>query len=462
MDKKTKLTLIFLIGFTLLSFNIKVTVASDDDDDGIDDDFENLNKRDISIEIEANQTQIESSLRSGEKKDEIQLKLTYESEGLSIEISYESDLSSGPSGEFEIEFGITFRKLVEFVDLNSNNIFDPLVDTTIQEKDLDKFLPIEYASIVISEDTDLHYFIVKTMDGNFSAHIYFSEEFYIINNTLITPIQTKIDIEVNSFPYINGNSQLALYTSLESEIDYEVEEVTEDETRGYATNEEGLLTGSNNFNGIFTWNNNASIDGISKEINVSSLNIDDYDGDDQKIYLNYLNGTHIYHDPKVGIAGIYKTDDIIDNPLFLIILLAILSSLSISIGYATYHYRERIFTSHYIELEKKKDLDFTQTTVKYDAKKLESLLDNEKIIQYFKNLPLDNKMSIEDIKVTALSKDFFNIINRFEWEEDDLVDFTREMLSLTPEERKSVFKEMISKSEQLKKNRLDDTKRLYT
>ena len=49
----------------------------------------------------------------------------------------------------------------------------------------------------------------------------------------------------------------------------------------------------------------------------------------------------------------------------------------------------------------------------------------------------------------------------FEWEEDDLVDFIRDMTSLTPEERKSIFKEMIDKSEQQTKNRLDDTKRLY-
>jgi len=94
LDKKTKIILIFLIGFTLLSFKIKVTFASDDDDDSIDDDFEELNKRDITIEIEENQTQIESSLRRGEQKDEIQLKLTYESEGLGIEISFESDESS--------------------------------------------------------------------------------------------------------------------------------------------------------------------------------------------------------------------------------------------------------------------------------------------------------------------------------------------------------------------------------
>ena len=92
-----------LIGFFLLSLNFNFAVASDDDDDGIDDDFEDLNKRDIDIEIEANQIQIESSLRSGDRIDQIQLKIITDSEGLTIEVSYESEIAST---ELELQFGI--------------------------------------------------------------------------------------------------------------------------------------------------------------------------------------------------------------------------------------------------------------------------------------------------------------------------------------------------------------------
>jgi len=462
LDKKTKLILIFLIGFTLLSFNIKVTLASDDDDDSIDDDFEELNKRDITIEIEENQTQIESSLRRGEQKDEIQLKLTYESEGLGIEISFESDLSSEPSLEFEIEFGITFRKLIEFVDMNSNNIFEPLIDVIIQEKDLNKFLPIEYTPIVISDDTDLHYFIVKTTDGNFSAHIYFSEEFHIINNTLITPIQTKIDIEIKGFPYLNGSSQLALYTSLESEIDYEEDEHTEDETRGYATNEGGLSTNSNNFEGIFTWDNNASIDGISKEIRVSNLYSDDYDGDDQKLYLNYPNGTLIYHDPKLGISGIYQIINDLNDPLFLIILIGIITSISLSVGYSIYRYRENIFSKFDSKSSEKKLSTGDFLKDKLSSKKFTPLFDNERLKTEFQNVLSKNPKTLKNTKITALSEDFFKIIALFEWEDDDLFEFSKEMLALSPEERQEIYDEMVKKSEQQEKSRLDDSKRLYT
>ena len=462
MAKRSNIIIGILIGIALFSLSINFVIASDDDDDGIDDDLEDLNKRDICIEIEENQIQIESSLRNGEQIDEIQLKIINDSEGLSIEVSYESEIISGNTTEFELEFGIIFRKLVEFVDTNSNDLFDPLTDDTIQEFDLDDFQAVKYFQINITEDTKLHHFVVNNTDGVFTAHIYFSEEFYVVNGTLITPVQSKIDIEITDFPYLNVSSQLALYTSLESEIDYEDEEDTEDEIREYAENEKGVITEMNNVTGIFTWNNNATIDGVSREVLIDGLDIDDYDGDDQKVYFNYPRGTRIYHDPKVGIAGIYKIKIIVEVPSFLIFLIAIVSSLSISVAYGVYHYRERIFPGHYSELEKKKDIDSTLSKMKYDSERLDALLDNKRILHYLQNLSSDTTSSIEDIKVTALSKDFFKVINTFDWEEDDLVDFIREMTSLTPEERKSIFKEMLNKSEQQTKNRLDDTKGLYT
>ncbi len=445
-----------------ISLNLNIVIASDDDDDGVDDEFEDLNKRTIEVEIEADKIQIESILRNGASKDSIQLQITNDSEGLSIEVSYESELTSENETEYELEFGVIFRELVEFVDINDNAIYEPLIDDTIEIYNLTDFQAVKYTQINITEDTLLHYFVVNTTDGVFTAHIYFSEEFYVINGTLITPVQMKLDIEITNFDYQNISSQLALYTSIESELDYEEEEDTEDEIREYATNEKGVISEINNFTGIFTWKNNATIDGISREVKTSDIDVDDYDEDEQKLYLTYPRGTHIYHDPKVGIAGIYKIDNIIDDPLFLIILVAIVSSLSISIGYAVYHYRERIFISRHSELENRKYFRDYSKNLKYDSERLDALLDNERLLNYLKQSSSDDKLSVEKIKVTAFSQDFFKIINTFEWEEDDLLDFIREMTSLTPEERKSVFKEMIDKSEQQTKKVLDDSKRLYT
>ena len=445
-----------------VSLNFNFALASDEDDDGIDDDFEELNKRNIEIEIEEDKIQIESRLRNGTSKDSIQLEIANHSEGLSIEVSYESEITSGNVTEYEIEFGIVFRKLVEFVDLNGNDIYERLIDDTIQEYNLTDFQKVKYTEIEVSDDTKLHYFVVNTTDGIFATHIYVSEEFFVVNDTLLTPIQSKLDIEISNFPYNNTSSKLALYASLESEFNYEDEEDTEDEEHEYASNERGVITEMNSFTGIFTWKNNASVDGISQQVLKTNLTVDDYDDGEQKLYLIYPNGTNIYHDPKVGLAGIYRIDHVGDNPLFLIILIAIISSLSISIAYGVYHYRESLFTEYFNKLEIKKDFTKISSPLKRDSAKLDELLNNKRILHILNDLDTNNASDGKDIKITALSKDFFQVINEFEWEEDDLVDFIREMTSLTPEERKSVLAEMIDKSEQQKKNRLDDTKRLYT
>ncbi len=292
---------IVLLGILVLTSASSLVSASDDDDDGIDDDFEESNKRDISIEFEPNQIQIESSMRNGAKKDEIQLKLTFESEGLSVEISYESEMTSENSTEFEIEFEVTFRKLIEFVDMDDNGIYNSSIDDTIQEVLLDSFQPAIYTPINISGDTLLHYFIVNTTDGVFAAHIYLVEEFDIVNGTFIKPTQTKIDIEITDFNYINGSSQLALYTKLESEVEYEEDEHTENEEEGHASDETGVIIYGTDFAGFFTWTENATIDGVSKVVLGSPIEVDDDDENEQKMYLNYPRGSHIYHDPIMGV-----------------------------------------------------------------------------------------------------------------------------------------------------------------
>jgi len=316
---------IALLGILILTSSSSLVAASDDDGDGIDDDFEESNKRDISVEFEPNQIQIESSMRNGAQKDEIQLKITYESEGLSIEISYESELSSENSTEFEIEFEVTFRKLIEFVDVDDDEIYSPLVDDTVQEVLLDSFQPVIYNPLNLSGDTMLHYFIVNTTDGVFAAHIYLVEEFDIVNGTFIKPTQTKIDIEITGFNYINSSSQLALYTKLESEVEYDDDEHTENEEDGYASDEKGVIASNNDYAGFFTWTENATIDGVSKKVLGSPIQVDDDDENEQKIYLNYPRGNHIYHDPVMGVMVLPTTS--LDIPI--IVIVSIISSVGI-------------------------------------------------------------------------------------------------------------------------------------
>ncbi|MFX1316294.1 MAG: hypothetical protein ACFE9T_10550 [Promethearchaeota archaeon] len=306
--KKHNMVGLFLLGILVINMGLGVAVASDEDDDGVDDDLEELSKRDIEIQFDSNEIHLKSTQRTGEREDEIELTIKYDSEGLNIEIGYESEIENESESEIEteieLEFEVTFRKLIEYVDLNDNGVYDESIDQTIQEIVLNSFQPVIYTVLDLSLDTQLHYFIVNTTDGVFVAHIYLAEEFTIVNDTLITPTETKIDIEINNFDYNNVDSQLALYVKLESETDYDEDDHTEDEEEGYAEGEEGVYTSNNGFAGFFTWTDNATIDGVSQNVLASEIQVDDDDDLEQKLYLNYPRGAHIYHDPKIGISAL--------------------------------------------------------------------------------------------------------------------------------------------------------------
>jgi hypothetical protein len=328
--KKYKLLGLFLLGFLLLGTNIGLVAATDDDSDGVDDDIEELNKRDITIEFDSNEFQVESKLRNGDKIDEIQLKVKYDSNGLEVDVSYEEEIETGNSTEYELEFDAVFRKIIEYVDLNGNGLYDDSTDQLIQEVELDSFQPVIYTSESISTDTTLHYVTVNTTDGVFTAHIFFVEEFDLVNETFIAPTETKIDIEITDFNFIDDNSQLALYIKLGSEVEYEEDHETEDEEQGHSSDEDGTITEvAGNF-GFFTWKENATVDDVVMNVLANPLEADDDDPTEQKLILNYPRGNHIYHDPKIGVGFVSLSSDnlplIITGIVISIIVVAVVAT----------------------------------------------------------------------------------------------------------------------------------------
>ncbi|MFW9828120.1 MAG: hypothetical protein ACFFEY_11035 [Candidatus Thorarchaeota archaeon] len=328
--KKLNVLILFLLGFLFFTTSFGTVLASDDDSDGIEDEFEDEHKRDVNVDIEDDKIQIESILQSDTGKNKLEFEISNNSDGLSIKVGFIPNYDPlSNTSQIELEFEVTFRKLVEFVDIDSDGIFNYLIDQEVSDLMLDDFKIPEYTIFDISLETQLHYIVFKTSDDVFTAHIYFVEEFDIINNTLITPSETKIDIEINNYNYLNDTSQLALYTKLESEAEYEMEDETEDEKLEYAENENGAYTMINSFIGFFTWTENASIDGVSKNVLVSEITDDDVEPSEQKMYLSYPRGINIYHDPKIGIEGLFSTTTSTSIPGYAVLIIGIASIIGI-------------------------------------------------------------------------------------------------------------------------------------
>jgi hypothetical protein len=297
----------------------------DDDKDGVDDNYEEDKKRDICIWFGDNVIELASILRQEDQKDIIDLRIAYKEYGLSVRVSYgirirneEPDHPEEPNGdqkdaeyggegewttEYKLEFEVLFRGFIEYVDLNDNGVYDHKNDTLIEDYGLHSWQPVSYSLTPISNDSNLHYFLLNTTDGVFAAHIYFVEEFVFVDDILITPTQVKIDIEITGFDYADENSQLALITKLRSETyDYEERDETLDEKDGYADEEKEVFIENDIYAGIFSWKETALIDGVEMEVKTNNLEVDVENEDIQVLLINYPRGNHIYHDPKIGIS----------------------------------------------------------------------------------------------------------------------------------------------------------------
>ncbi|MFX1469351.1 MAG: hypothetical protein ACFFB8_11870 [Promethearchaeota archaeon] len=428
MKKKSIIFSIFLLGIVAFNLSIVTGLASDDDFDGVDDEFEDLNTRYIEIEFLEDEFEVEAILRSGTVRDKIKFSVSYDSDGLSVELQYNPEFEGDDQNNIELEFSISFQKLIEFVDMDDNGIFDESVDQTIQEIEIKDFKSLNYSQISISPETTLHYFILNTIDGIFTAHIYFAEEFIKINNNIISPSQSKIDIEINNFNFLQSTTQLALYIKLESEVDYEEKEETEDEKFGFADNETSVFTSNQNRFGFLSWKETAIIDGVTSSISISPIEVDDDDEFEQKLYICYQRGQKIYHDPKIGIEGVLKSIPQPPFPLDLtIIIVIIIVAFSVGIAYSAYHYRERIFPSIFIANERKNEYK--------KSMKRKFSLENDVIEEKLQNHQL-----------TAVSKDFFKLVNLLDMDNQEKDEFIKEMLALNPFERNLILNEMVKKT----------------
>jgi hypothetical protein len=407
---------------------------SDTDGDGIDDNFEELNKREIDLVIEANEISIESIRKSDKNKDLISTNIVYDEDGLRFQIGYKPTLES----DFILLFGISFRELIEFVDKDLNGIYNPEVDDTIQNFSIGEFSPHVYENSTCPSGSVLHHLQIQTENDTFTAHIYFAEEFTLLEDTLLLPTQARINIEISNFTYLNSSSQLALYTRLDSETDYQIQENTEDEKYGYAEHEQGAITSIENLIGFFTWNNIAKIDNTSKNVLTSEIIPDTHQETADMLYINYPYGQQINHYSKIGFEGLLKFEKT-TSFLPIVIFALILGALSLVAAYSIYHYKKHKLPSHiqkrpgeddYLEFLEEDDFDFL-----FDSELALQILEREGAIE-----KLYNK---GDINITAITVDFYEMIDQFGFKETEKQEFIKEMLSLSPQERQLILEEMI-------------------
>ncbi len=325
--------------FLLIFISPLVVSTQADEDDGIDEDFEKLNQRDVLVENSTGSAKIESVLTVGETQDKILVEIFID-EALNFRIKYTADAESS---EIELEFNLILYDIIEYVDIDANGIYNESIDTFVQQVPIDTYRPFIYWNEVRGENTTIHIINVTTVDGIFSAQIYAVEEFERINTQLVGPTEMKMDLAIRNFNYTEDNSNLALKIGLISSGDYETEDETEDEQEGFASDEEGVKITTNQFSGFFSWNEFTIIDSIERRVNSSPVSYDEI-LENPIMYLSYPRGTIINHDPKIGVAGILRFPKGIDLFLIVMIVIAAITVLAVSVVMVKAEYREYLLS----------------------------------------------------------------------------------------------------------------------
>ncbi len=274
----------------------------DEDNDGVHDHDEEENERNLQIEVSDKEAHIESRLKTGDVHNEFNVEMHAEDEGLKFNFEFERD---NDTVETEIEFEVVLTEIIEYRDIAADGYYNESTDEVVQVYELDEFNPIVYTIETISNNT-VHVFAIETNDTVFSATIYIAGEFSLVNDVLVAPTQLKIDIGIHNFNYTELDTVLALKVKLgsELEVDYEDDDVTEDEEDERATDEHEVEISIGDYSGFFSWIETATVDGVVKEVKATPIEIGE---EENKLYLNYPRGNEIIHDPKIGIAGILQT-----------------------------------------------------------------------------------------------------------------------------------------------------------
>lgn len=295
--------LLIVLVFSSMVF---VPVSADDNGDDNGDDEIDENERELEIDVQDDTVEIESKRKYGEDQDEIEITIAVDNNEFTVELEYSSEVNTT---EYDLEFEVIMDQIVEFIDETGDGVYNETEDTLVQVYEFDEFKNIEF-NMENVDDVILYHLKVSTIDDVFTADVYISTTFTVVDGIEIAPSQLKIDIGIHDFPYLEDNSMLALRVDIESSAEYDIEDETEDEQAGRAENEKQILFDSGLATGFFSWIEIAIIDGVETEVKSIFMEFEEDEGEGEyELYLCYQRGDKIIHDPKIGVANIIVDDE---------------------------------------------------------------------------------------------------------------------------------------------------------
>ena len=188
---------------------------------------------------------------------------------------------------------------------------------------LPRFEPIEVED---STDDDDHREIevtITSIKGNFKLNFKMSDHFQEASNGYFSPFSTKINMNINNYPFGSENTDLALlcdiYATTKSKQNITFNRLSDsfDEIQGLASDEEELRIESLNYSGFFSWVEYAQCRNFNHDVKITLIphytSIRDY-STASNVYVSQTSQNHliisyprcddINHDPKMGFTRV--------------------------------------------------------------------------------------------------------------------------------------------------------------
>jgi len=173
------------------------------------------------------------------------------------------------------------------------------------------------------------------------------------------------------------------------------------------------------------------------------------------LHLNNLGNSIIVislnHTSLFALNGELKTfplskgndDDGIDEINILVIFIIVICSVSIITAASTYYYKKRSKPTKKQALMRKPLVkSFDEKVVK--SQNVEPYVEKKNLLRVLKeNDALEKPALFDDLNVTVVSNKFWEKLVDFNFDEKDKVEFIKNMLSFTPEERREIIDGML-------------------
>jgi len=210
-----------------------------------------------------------------------------------VGFSHESEISDSEN-ESNFHMIVAYINLAEFKDVNSNGVYNPGTDLSVNNVSLASLTYTEpTATMITSQDgkqgVDLYVNGTGTGGLFFSVKADLFSQYALVNNKFIQPTETKITTTINGYAPKQAGDMVALQVVAISQYSIEQDTATTDNT---------LRVRSATAQGFYNWTPTASVDGKTVTVGSSVSKL----GKLWAINLAYPTGNSIVHDPILGFT----------------------------------------------------------------------------------------------------------------------------------------------------------------